>query len=139
MINGTIDQLYEPLLCSMIGSWSDPSPLPWSPEACQNPPPGFSKSACPMTGTGAQNTYDYCFVKGAKRPGVGWWSNSPLAKNVDFAPFDPSQNWNIVLNVAIGGQWPRGAGQEGDWGKDFEDMTKVNLKMKSISYYEFQN
>jgi len=37
--------------------------------------------------------------------------------------------------VAVGGQWPRAAGQEGDWEKDFGDMSTTNLKMKSISYF----
>jgi len=75
-------------------------------------------------------------VEGASKPGVGWWSNSPMAKGVPFAPFDPNQNWNIILNVAVGGQWPRAVGQEGDWGKDYSNMDTTNLKMKSVSYYE---
>jgi hypothetical protein len=59
-----------------------------------------------------------------------------LAKGVAEAPFDPQQNFNIILNVAIGGDWPRGVGQEGDWGKNYGDLEKVNLRMKSIKYYE---
>jgi len=123
----------------MIGDWGTPRPLPWNSTQCQNPPPGFSTTNCPMTGTGPTTSYNYCLVEGASRPGVGWWSNSPMAKGVPYAPFDPHQNWNIVLNVAVGGQWPRAAGQEGDWEKDFGDMSTTNLKMKSISYYEIKN
>jgi len=138
VINNTIDHLFEPFLCSMIGSWSNPHPLPWDSIPCQNPPNDSTKTSCPETGTGAANTYNYCWVKGAKRASVGWWSNSPMAANTDFAPFDPSQKWNIILNVAIGGSWPRAVGQEGDWQKDYLDMTKTNLRMKSVSYYVLQ-
>jgi len=134
-INNTIDHLYEPLLCSMMGDWDNLKPLPWKSEACKNPPPGFDSRACPLTGRGNEGTYDYCWVEGAKKPGIGWWTNSPLANGVKFAPFDSSQNWNIILNVAVGGDWPRGAGQEGLWNKNFDDIETTNLKMKSIKYY----
>jgi len=90
-INGTIAELYEPYLCSMMGNWSDTTiPLPWSTESCLNPPAGHTPSACPRTGAGPANSYDYCWVDGAARPGVGWWSNSPMAAGVAFAPFDPN-------------------------------------------------
>jgi len=140
-INGTIDQLYEPLLCSMLGNWADTNePFPWSTESCQNPPPGSPGNACPRTGAGPVGSYDNCWVDGATRPGVGWWSNSPLAAGAAFAPFDPTQNWNIILNVAIGGQWPRAAGQEGvPPGQNFVNMADTNLRMKSIKYYEVSN
>jgi len=136
VINGTIAELYEPNLCSLIGDWVTPSPFPWASEPCTNPPTGSSAQNCPRTATGTQDSYNYCWVEGATRPGVGWWSNSPMAKGAAWAPFDPNQNWNIILNVAVGGQWPRAVGQEGDWGKDYSDMSTTNLKMKSISYYE---
>jgi len=138
IIPGTIAELYEPYLCSMMGNWADlMEPFPWGTEACQNPPPGSPASACPRTGTGAPNTYNYCWVQGASRPGVGWWSNSPMAANSNYAPFDPTQNWNLVLNVAVGGQWPRGAGQEGvPPGQNFDNMENTNLRVKSIQYYE---
>jgi len=137
-INGTIAELYEPYLCSMLGNWSDTTiPFPWDPVPCTNPPPGQPASACPRTGTGASGSYDSCWVVGATKGGVGWWSNSPMAADVAYAPFAPSQKWNILLNIAVGGQWPRGAGQEGEPpGSHFPDMTQTNMKMKSIKYYE---
>jgi hypothetical protein len=137
-INNTIDHLYEPLLCSMMGDWDNLRPLPWKTQACKNPPKGQNSTACPLTGKGNEDTYDFCWVDGADKPGVGWWSNSPLAKGVKFAPFDESQNWNIILNVAVGGDWPRGVGEEGKWGQNFDDVEKSNLKMKSIRYYELK-
>eukprot|EP00662_Eupelagonemidae_sp_cell21_P043311 gene43311-39540_t len=36
-----------------------------------------------------------------------------MAKGVAHAPFDPSQKWNVVINVAVGGQFPRKLGEEG--------------------------
>jgi len=139
IINGTIAELYEPYLCSMLGNWADTTiPFPWGTVPCTNPPPGHAAGACPRSGSQSAkaNSYDSCWVVGASKGGVGWWTNSPLAANVAYAPFDPSQKWNIMLNVAIGGQWPRGAGEEGEPpGSNYPDMTKTNLKMKSIKYY----
>jgi hypothetical protein len=137
-INNTIDHLFEPLVCSMIGDWENVAPLPWKSQPCKNPPNGYHSDACPMTGRGSENSYDNCWVEGATKPGVGWWSNSPMAKGVKFAPFDEKQNWNLILNVAIGGDWPRGDGEEGIWGKNFDDVQTTNLKMKSIKYYEYK-
>jgi len=140
IINGTIAELYEPYLCSMLGNWADTTiPFPWGPEPCTNPPPGQPASACPRTGEAqpAAGNYDSCWVVGANKGGVGWWTNSPKAADVAFAPFDPAQKWNILLNVAVGGQWPRGAGVEGEPpGQNYPDMSQTNLKMKSIKYYE---
>eukprot|EP01012_Entosiphon_sulcatum_P034558 TRINITY_DN4384_c0_g1_i1.p1 TRINITY_DN4384_c0_g1~~TRINITY_DN4384_c0_g1_i1.p1 ORF type:complete len:655 (+),score=90.43 TRINITY_DN4384_c0_g1_i1:53-1966(+) len=137
IIPDSIDHLYEPLLCSMLGDWNkDSGPMPWDPVPCHNPPEGFSNASCPRTGSGSNGTYDVCWVEGAQRPGVGWWSNSPMAKGVPFAPLDTTQQWNIILNVAVGGDWPRGAGQEGSWGQNYSAITP--MKIKSIKYYVAQ-
>jgi len=133
----SIDHLFEPLVCSMIGDWDQPNPLPWKSQPCKNPPNGYTSDACPITGKGTNNTYDSCWVEGARKPGVGWWTNSPMSKGVKYAPFDEKQNWNIILNVAIGGDWPRGVGEEGIWGENFDDISSTNLKIKSIKYYEY--
>jgi len=113
-IPNTIDHLYEPFLCGMRGD-NNPhiTPLPWANVKCQNPTNGS--------------------------PGVGWWSNSPLAKGVAFAPFDKSQKWNQILNINVGGDWPRAVGQEGVCGKNYDKVENMIFKIKNMNYYEYES